>query len=62
MDLPEGIHRTRDGHLRYSSPKEKRGKYVHRDVVEQRIAEMAILSVCSCLPVRGASHGLPERA
>ena len=38
-DLPPGIVRTAAGHLRYSSPKSKRGKYLHRDRVEQLIEE-----------------------
>lgn len=40
LDLPPGIHRTKAGHLRYSRPKELRGKYVHRVVVERLIDEM----------------------
>ena len=39
LDLPPGIVRTPDGHLRYSSPKDKRGKYVHRVVIEQLLEE-----------------------
>ncbi len=34
-----GIVKTRAGHLRYTSPKELRGKYVHRKVVEDRLEE-----------------------
>ena len=36
-DLPRGVMRTADGHLRYTSPKEKRGKYVHRERAEEMI-------------------------
>lgn len=39
MDLPAGVCRTGAGHLQYTSPKAKRGKYVHRVVIEQRIEE-----------------------
>ena len=39
MDLPAGVVRTESGHLRYTSPKEMRGKYLHRDIVEKQIAE-----------------------
>ena len=38
-DLPAGVQRTPAGHLRYSAPKQKRGKYVHRDMVEKLIEE-----------------------
>jgi hypothetical protein len=34
----KGVSKTADGHLRYRSPKELRGKYVHRKVVEDLIA------------------------
>lgn len=36
----KGIYKTRDGHLRYHSPKELRNKYVHRVVIEKLIEEM----------------------
>lgn len=39
QDLPRGVVRTKAGHLRYTSPKEKRGKYVHREVIEILIDE-----------------------
>ena len=39
-DLPRGVVRTKAGHLRYTSPKELRGKYVHRHRVELQISEM----------------------
>lgn len=42
MKLPffsKGIQKTRSGHLRYSSPKELRGKYVHRHVIEKLLEE-----------------------
>lgn len=42
LDLPPGVVRTKAGHLRYSWPKELRGKYVHRVVVERLIEEMPI--------------------
>jgi hypothetical protein len=35
----KGISKTRAGHLRYRSPKELRGKYVHRVVMDRCIAE-----------------------
>src|ERR1017187_9347593 len=35
----KGIIKTRSGHLRYTSPKELRGKYVHRVVIERCIEE-----------------------
>jgi HNH endonuclease len=38
MDLPKGVYRSKTGHLIYSSPKELRGKSVHRKVIEDLIA------------------------
>ena len=38
-DLPKGVCRTASGHLRYSSPKELRGQYVHRKVIADLIGE-----------------------
>jgi hypothetical protein len=35
----KGVTRTRGGHLRYTSPKELRNKYVHRVTVEKLIEE-----------------------
>ncbi len=46
MDLPKGVHRTKAGHLRYSC-KAKRGKYVHREVIEQLIAETHPLTMAT---------------
>ena len=37
--LPKGIYKTKAGHLRYSSPRELRDKYVHRKMVEDLIEE-----------------------
>lgn len=34
-----GIYKTKDGHLRYHSPKKFRNMYVHRKVVEDLISE-----------------------
>ena len=39
INLPKGISRTVKGHLRYTSPKEMRGKYVHRVVMEKLLDE-----------------------
>lgn len=42
MRLPlygKGIVKTRSGHLRYSSPRELRNKYVHRVAVEKLLDE-----------------------
>jgi|WetSurMetagenome_2_1015567.scaffolds.fasta_scaffold01696_18 hypothetical protein len=36
----KGVYKTRSGHLRYSSPPELRGEYVHRKVVKDLIEEM----------------------
>lgn len=38
-NLPPGTIKTRSGHLRYTSPKELRGEYVHRHVFAQCLAE-----------------------
>lgn len=35
----KGISKTKSGHLRYHSPKELRGKYVHRVVVDRLIED-----------------------
>lgn len=35
----KGVYKTASGHLRYSTPKEMKGKYVHRHKVDQMIAE-----------------------
>ena len=35
----KGIVKTRRGHLRYTSPKELRGKYVHRVIVDKLLEE-----------------------
>lgn len=37
--LPKGLQMTKSGHLRYTSPKALRGKYVHRVVVERLLEE-----------------------
>lgn len=36
---PKGTYKTKAGHLRFHAPRSLRGKYVHRHVVEQCIAE-----------------------
>lgn len=38
-DLPKGVMRTKAGHLKYTSPKEKRDKYVHRECIAEMIKE-----------------------
>lgn len=35
----KGIYKTKDGHLRYHSPRNLRGKYVHRELVDRLISE-----------------------
>lgn len=35
----KGVVKTKAGHLRYTSPKEKRGKYVHREVAERMLLD-----------------------
>lgn len=35
----KGIQKTKSGHLRYSSPKELRGEYVHRHVIKVLLEE-----------------------
>ncbi len=47
MDLPDGVHRTKAGHLRYSSPSSKRGKYIHREMIETLIAETHPLTLAT---------------
>ena len=37
----KGVRKTRAGHLRYTSPKELRDKYVHRVVIDRLIEETA---------------------
>jgi hypothetical protein len=37
--LPKGVYQTKAGHLRYSSPRDLRDKYVHRKTVEDLIKE-----------------------
>lgn len=35
----KGIQKTKSGHLRYTSPKELRGEYVHRKVIADLVEE-----------------------
>lgn len=53
---PPGIHRTKDGHLRYHSPLEKRNKYVHRDVAETMIAETPYVVSSNFIPLPFEIH------
>jgi len=39
LGLPKGVGQTASGHLRYRSPKELRGEYVHRQVIKKCIEE-----------------------
>jgi hypothetical protein len=35
----KGIYKTDSGHLRYHSPRDKKGKYVHREIIEKLIEQ-----------------------
>jgi hypothetical protein len=45
----KGIHKTSAGHLRYHSPRELRGRYVHRKVIDD-LLEVTPFSVKLLLP------------
>jgi len=45
----KGVQKTKAGHLRYTSPKDLRGQYVHRKVVEDNVA-MTPYSIRILLP------------
>lgn len=48
-DLPKGLYRTQSGHIRFSGPKELRGQYQHRKIIED-LVEQTPYSVKLLLP------------